>query len=189
MRARDKETGCIDSNHQNYISATEEGRMIKVPVHGTSASDAWTQTRFGQPRVGMSAELSRHTSTRDVEMFTAMTRDDNPRLYDTAATACTKSRGLIVQEGITSGLLNAVVAEALPGPGSVFVGVEWRFLRAVRVGEEITARVEISAVRDDKPMCTLDTTVRDSQGKICLSGIAVTYTMPLPRAQPSERNK
>jgi acyl dehydratase len=163
--------------------------MTKAGIHGPGASDAWTKTRFGQPRVGMAAELSRRTSLRDVEMFTAMTGDRNPLHYDTAAMAGTESGGLIVQGGITSGLLSAVVTEALPGPGSVFLGVEWQFLRSVRVGEEITARVEISAVRDDKPICTLNTTVRDSQGKICLSGIAVTYTMPLLRACPLEANQ
>jgi acyl dehydratase len=77
-------------------------------------------------------------------------------------------------------LLNAVVAEDLPGPGSVFLGVEWRFARAVRVGETITARVEVMAVRDDKPICTLATTVLNSAGEVCLSGAAVTYTMALP---------
>ncbi|MGE0226160.1 MAG: MaoC/PaaZ C-terminal domain-containing protein, partial [Acetobacteraceae bacterium] len=85
--------------------------------------------------------------------------------------------GLIVQGGVTSGLLNAVVAERLPGPGSVFLGVEWRFVRAVRVGETITARVEVTAVRDDKPICTLATTVVNGDGEVCLSGSAVTYTV------------
>ena len=51
--------------------------------------------------------------------------------------------GLIVQGGVTSGLLNAIVAEDLPGPGSVFLSVEWRFVKAVKVGERITGRVEV----------------------------------------------
>jgi len=72
-----------------------------------------------------------------------------------------------------------VVAEDLPGPGTVFLGVEWRFLKAVAVGEEITASVEVVTVRDDKPICTLATTVRNAGGEVCLSGSAVTYTVPL----------
>ena len=78
-----------------------------------------------------------------------------------------------------SGLLNAVVAADLPGPGTVFLGVEWRFVKAVRVGEEITARVEVTAVREDKPICTLATTVRNADGEACLTGTAVTWTAPL----------
>ena len=83
--------------------------------------------------------------------------------------------------GVTSGLLNAVVAEDLPGPGTVFLGVEWRFTKAVLVGEEITARVEVTAVRGDKPICTLETSVRNADGELCLTGKATTYTVPLLR--------
>jgi acyl dehydratase len=61
----------------------------------------------------------------------------------------------------------------------VFLGVEWRFLKAVVVGEEITGRVEVTAVRGDKPICTLATTVCNARGEVCLSGTAVTYTVPL----------
>jgi acyl dehydratase len=57
--------------------------------------------------------------------------------------------------------------------------VEWRFVKAVLVGEEITARVEVITVRDDKPICTLATTVRNTRGEVCLSGSAITYTVPL----------
>ena len=86
---------------------------------------------------------------------------------------------LIVQGGVTSGILNALVAEDLPGPGTVFLGVEWKFLKAVGVDEEITGRVEVKTVRNDKPICTLETSVRDADGDVCLSGTATTYTMPL----------
>ena len=112
-------------------------------------------------------------------MFSEMTGDRNPLHYDAALAARSPFGGLIVQGGVTSGLLNAMVAEDLPGPGIVFLGVEWRFLKAVTVGEEITARVEVVTVRDDKPICTLATTVRNARGEVCLSGSATTYTVPL----------
>ncbi len=89
--------------------------------------------------------------------------------------------GLIVQGGVTSGLLNAIVAEDLPGPGSVFLGVEWRFVKAVKVGDLITGRVEVTNVRGDKPICTITTSVRNERGEDCLVGTAVTYTVPLRR--------
>ncbi|WP_019014084.1 hypothetical protein [Elioraea tepidiphila] len=59
------------------------------------------------------------------------------------------------------------------------LGVEWRFVKAVLVGETITARVEITGVRDDTPICTLATTVRNGKGEVCLTGTAVTHTVPL----------
>jgi acyl dehydratase len=57
--------------------------------------------------------------------------------------------------------------------------VEWRFVKAVLVGEAITARVEVVTVRDDKPICTIATIVRNARAEVCLSGSAVTYTVPL----------
>ena len=87
--------------------------------------------------------------------------------------------GLIVQGGVTTGLLNAVVAEDLPGPGTVFLETHWNFVKAVAVGESITATVTIVEVRDDKPICKLETTVRNDNGEACVVGTATTYTMPL----------
>lgn len=143
------------------------------------AVTTWARTIKGRPVIGGFAERSRRTGMADVAMFTEMTGDRNPLHYDAALAAGSPFGGLIVQGGVTSGLLNAVVAEDLPGPGSVFLGVEWRFVKAVHVGEEITARVEVVTVRDDKPICTMATTVRNARGEVCLSGSAVTYTVPL----------
>jgi acyl dehydratase len=112
-------------------------------------------------------------------MFSEMTGDLNPLHYDAQLAARTPFKRLIVQGGVTSGLLNAIVAEDLPGPGSVFLSVEWRFVKAVSVGDRIVGRVEVVSVRDDKPICSLATTVRDSAGEVCLTGTAVTYTVPL----------
>ncbi|MFL5281227.1 MAG: MaoC family dehydratase [Rhodopila sp.] len=141
----------------------------------------WEQTLAGRPKAGSMAERRRQTSLRDVEMFAAMTGDRNPLHFDPDLAAQSPFGGLIVQGGVTSGLLNAIVAEDLPGPGSVFLGVEWRFLKAVGIGEDIIGCVEVTSVRDDKPICTLTTTVRNAAGEICLSGTAVTYTVPLRR--------
>jgi acyl dehydratase len=136
----------------------------------------------GRPELGSIVERRRRTSMRDVEMFSTMTGDMNPLHYDQALAAASPFGKLIVQGGVTSGLLNAVVAEDLPGPGTVFLQVEWRFVKAVGVGEEIIGRVEVTSVRDDKPICTLRTEVRNAHGELCLSGSAMTYTVPLRKA-------
>lgn len=147
-----------------------------------SSASPWSRTIAGRPMPGRTAQRTRQTGMRDVELFTAMTGDRNPLHYDAALAARTPFGGLIVQGGVTSGLLNAIVAEDLPGPGSVFLGVEWKFVRAVRVGDRITGEVEIVTVRDDKPICTLRTEIRNEQGEVCLTGTAVTYTVPLVEA-------
>jgi acyl dehydratase len=139
----------------------------------------WTQTFAGQPVLGSRAERSRKTTMRDVEMFTELTGDRNPIHYDVELAEKSPFGGLIVQGGVTTGLLNAVVAEDLPGPGTVFLETNWRFVKAVRVGETITASVKVEHVRDDKPICRLETIVRNADGETCVVGTATTYTMPL----------
>ena len=139
----------------------------------------WIRTLAGQPQPGVTAERSRTTSMQDVEMFTAMTGDENPIHYDKALAEATPFGGLIVQGGVTTGLFNAVVAQDLPGPGTVFLETNWKFLKAVKVVDTITASVSVEDVRDDKPICKLKTVIRDSKGDECVAGTATTYTMPL----------
>ncbi len=141
--------------------------------------DPWSLTIAGRPEIGQRATRRRRTSMQDVERVAEMTGDRNPLHFDAALAARSPFGGLIVQGGVTSGLLNAVVAEDLPGPGTVFLGTEWRFLKAVRVGESIEAEVEVTARRDDKPICTLRTIVRNEAGEECLVGTATTWTAPL----------
>ena len=119
---------------------------------------------------------------RDIELFTELTGDRNPLHYDEAAAARSRFGGLIVQGGVTSGLLNAVVAEDVPGPGSVFLHVDWGFRAPVRPGDEITAEVEVIEVREDKPLTTLRTTVVDQNGTIVLDGTALVWTEPIEGA-------
>src|SRR5438045_7917471 len=102
--------------------------------------------------VGQTARRSRKVTARDIELFTEITGDRNPLHYDEAAATASRFGGIIVQGGITSGLLNALVAEDLPGPGSVFLHVDWNFRAAVRPGDEITADVEVSEARRDQPI-------------------------------------
>ena len=139
----------------------------------------WEATIRGMPRVGDVAERSRTTTLRDIAAFTEMTGDRNPLHYDRALAEKSVMGRLIVQGGVTSGILNALVAEDLPGPGTVFLGCEWKFLKAVGVDETITGRVEVVSLREDKPICTLRTTVRNAEGDICLDGTATTFTVPL----------
>ncbi len=147
-----------------------------------SNESVWTRTLAGRPMLGRRAERSRMTTMRDVEMFTDMTGDKNPIHYDVELAAASPFGGLVVQGGVTTGLLNAVVAEDLPGPGTVFLETNWRFVRAVKVGETITASVKVDHVRDDKPICRLETVVRNASGEACVIGNATTYTMPLTRS-------
>jgi acyl dehydratase len=145
----------------------------------TGTKDGWANVTKGKPQVGQSAKRSRTTSIADIHAFTEMTGDRNPVHYDEALAKKTPFGKLIVQGGVTTGILNAVVAEDLPGPGTVFLNTNLNFKKAVGINEVITGTVEVLTVRSDKPICTLKVTVVDSEGAVCVEGEATTYTMPL----------
>jgi len=131
------------------------------------------------PAVGQVAERSRTVAARDIGLFTEISGDRNPLHYDDAAARASRFGEIVVQGGVTSAILNAVVAEDLPGPGSVFLEVHWRFKAPVRPGDSITGRVEVKEVREDKPITKLDTRVTRGDGTVVLEGDAVCYTMKL----------
>jgi acyl dehydratase len=128
--------------------------------------------------VGRTARRTRTVTARDIELFTEMTGDRNPLHYDEVLAGASRFGGLIVQGGVTSGLLNAVVAEDLPGPGSVFLHVDWSFRAPVRPGDTITAEVEVLEQRRDKPITRLRTTVTNEDGEVVLDGTALVYRDP-----------
>ena len=133
----------------------------------------------GAPAVGQRAERSRVVGDRDIELFTAISGDRNPLHYDADRVSRTRFAGIVVQGGITSAILNAVVAEALPGPGTVFLNVNWSFKAPVRPGETITGQVEVTRVRADKQITELVTRVVRGDGTVVLEGTAVCYTFAL----------
>jgi acyl dehydratase len=135
----------------------------------------------GAPRVGDRAERSRRVTSDDIIRFTEISGDRNPLHYDESVAAASPFGELIVQGGVTSALLNAVVAEDLPGPGTVFLHVEWDFRSPVRPGDVITGIVEVTGVREDKPVTNLATRVVRDDGTVALEGSAVCFTVPLSR--------
>ncbi len=133
----------------------------------------------GRPSVGDTAELSRQVTREDIVRFTEISGDRNPLHYDEEAAAASRFGEIVVQGGVTSAILNAVVAEKLPGPGTVFLNVTWDFKAPVRPGDTITGRVEVTAAREDKPITELRTSVVRDDGTVVLEGTAVTWTMAL----------
>ncbi len=141
-----------------------------------ATNDAWPN---GMPEVGQTARRSRKVTARDIEFFTEISGDRNPLHYDEKVAQATRFGGIVVQGGVTSAILNAVVAEDLPGPGTVFLQVNWNFKAPVRPGDTINGKVEVTGVRADKPIAQLKTQVVLDDGTIVLDGDAVCYTMPV----------
>jgi acyl dehydratase len=127
------------------------------------------------PTVGATARRTRTVEARDIELFTEMTGDRNPLHYHEDAAKASRFGGIIVQGGVTSGLLNAVVAEDLPGPGTVFLRVSWDFKAPVRPGDVLTAEVEVLEVHATKPVAKLRTTITNQDSVVVLDGDAHVY--------------
>jgi len=136
----------------------------------------------GAPEVGQRASLSRLVEPADIVRFTEISGDRNPLHYDAEAASRTRLGGIVVQGGVTTAILNAVVAEKLPGPGTVFLETHWRFLAPTRPGDTISGEVEVTGVRDDKPITTLATRVVRDDGIVAIEGTAVCWTMDLAPA-------
>jgi acyl dehydratase len=131
------------------------------------------------PRVGETARRTRRVRTEDIQLFTELTGDRNPLHYDEEAARRSRFGTIVVQGGVTTGLLNALVAEDLPGPGSVFLHVDWSFTAPVKPGDEITAEVEVLEAREDKPITKLRTTIVNQEGTIVVDGTALVWTEPI----------
>lgn len=133
-------------------------------------------------QVGDVARRTRQVTARDIEVFTELSGDRNPLHYDEELAARSRFGGIVVQGGVTSGLLNALVAEQLPGPGSVFLKVDWSFKAPVRPGDVITAEARVVSAREDKPVTTLATSITNQDGVVVLDGSAVVWRDPVVAA-------
>lgn len=153
-----------------------------MTASSTNAGSAAPGRTNVMPTVGTVARRSRTVSRRDIELFTEMTGDRNPLHYDEAVAKASRFGEIVVQGGVTSAILNALVAEDLPGPGTVFLHVDWSFKAPVRPGDTITGLAEVLEVRDDKPITKLRTQVVRQDGTVVLEGEALCYTMPITRA-------
>jgi acyl dehydratase len=125
---------------------------------------------------GQKATRTATLTAEHVRLYSQITGDYNPLHTDPEFAAGTRFGKLIVQGGLTSGLLNAIVATDLPGPGTVFLETHWRFLNPVFIGDTITAEVEILEVHKTKPVSRLGMKIVRAEGVVVLEGDAWCYT-------------
>ena len=139
---------------------------------------ALTSWPRGVPAVGQQAERPRFIKPDYIALFTEISGDRNPVHYDEEVAKALPFGEIIVQGRVTSAILNAVVAEDLPGPGTVFLQLDLSFKAPVRPGDTITGSVEILEVRIDKPITKVAVVVRRNDGVIALEGTAICFTAP-----------
>jgi acyl dehydratase len=112
-----------------------------------------------------------------VAAYAELTGDYNPLHFDAEFTAKTRFGRLVAQGGLTTGLLHALVAMDMPGPGTVFLSQNWKFTAPVYIGDTITAEATVVEVHATKPVSRLAITVRRQDGAVVLEGETWCYRM------------
>ncbi len=126
--------------------------------------------------VGQMARRGLTLTPEHVATYAKLTGDYNPLHFDPEFVARTRFGKLVVQGGLTTGLLHALVAMDLPGPGTVFLSQNWKFTAPVYIGDTITAEARVVSVHETKPVCQLAIAVTRQTGETVLEGEAWCYT-------------
>lgn len=125
--------------------------------------------------VGQTASRTMQVTPETVRTYASLTGDYNPLHFDETFVAGTSFGRLVAHGGITTGILHALVAEDMPGPGTVFLSQNWTFIAPVFAEDTITARAEVLSVHETKPVCSLRIEVTRSDGEVVLEGEAWCY--------------
>lgn len=121
---------------------------------------------------GDSAEITKTIGEADIVAFAEVTGDHNPVHLDESFAQKTRFGRRIAHGMLTASLISAVLANKLPGQGSVYLGQTLQFVAPVFPGDEVTARVTVTTVRDDKPIVKLETICVNQRGETVIRGEA-----------------
>ena len=127
---------------------------------------------FSELYVGQKASVQKTFTDADLRAFAEVSLDTNPIHLDEEYAKTTIFGRRIVHGILTSGLISAVLANKLPGPGTIYLGQELKFTAPVFLGDTITAECEIAEIREDKHIVKLNTTCYNQDGKVVISGMA-----------------
>jgi 3-hydroxybutyryl-CoA dehydratase len=128
---------------------------------------------FEDLAIGQTAEFSKTVTETDVVLYAGITGDLNPAHIDQVAAEKGRFGGRIAHGMLTAGFISAVLAMKLPGPGTIYLSQSLRFLRPVRIGDTVTARVEILEILAGKRRVRLATSCSNQQAELVLDGEAL----------------
>ncbi|HEX2439338.1 MAG TPA: MaoC family dehydratase [Methylomirabilota bacterium] len=128
-------------------------------------------------KVGQRARRTQTVTAREVELYAQITGDRNPLHFDEGFAKRTRFGRLVAQGGIAAGMLNALVAMDMPGPGTVFLSQTLTYKAPTYLGDTLTAEIEVLSLKPDKPVAQLKATITNQQGTVLLEGECWTYTM------------
>ena len=137
------------------------------------AADRVIENRtFDEIAVGESASLSRTVTQQDIELFAVVSGDVNPAHMDPAYAETDMFHKIIAQGMLEAGLISAVLGTRLPGPGTIYLGQDLRFLHPVSIGDQITATLTVTAKHPEKGNVVLDCRCTNQNGELVISGTA-----------------
>ena len=122
--------------------------------------------------VGDSAEITKTIEQADIHAFADITGDHNPVHVDEEFAKTTRFGRTIAHGMLSASLISAVLANKLPGEGSVYLGQTLQFVAPVFPGDQITARVTVKEVREGKPIVKLETICINQRGEVVIRGEA-----------------
>lgn len=125
--------------------------------------------------IGDKASITHVVTQEDIMGLAKITGDNNPLHLDEEYASKTRFERPIAHGILSAGLISAVLGTKLPGPGTIYISQNCKFLAPVYVGDSITAYAEVIDKKNDKPIYTLKTTVANQEGVEIISGEAVVY--------------
>lgn len=123
--------------------------------------------------VGMTAEMAKTVTETDVVLYAGITGDFNPAHLNEVEAAKSRFGGRIAHGMLSAGFISAVLAMKLPGPGTIYLSQSLRFTRPVKIGDTVTARVEVAELFPEKRRARLATTCVNQAGETVIEGEAV----------------
>ena len=135
--------------------------------------------RYSEIRIGEYAEVVHRVTENDIKSFGKLSGDYNPLHFDETWAKKTMFGGRIAHGILTAAFISTAIGMSLPGPGTVYIGQQMRFLKPVRIGDTVTARVEVIQKNDDKERLTLKTTCKNQDGVVVLDGEATVGIMKI----------
>lgn len=130
-------------------------------------------------KVGDSAQITNKITEEVINDFARATGDFNPIHLDQAYAEKTFFKGRVAHGALSVGYISSVLGNLLPGPGSIYLSQEVKFLAPVRIGDTITAKVEIIDLIPDRNRVKFKTTCTNQEGKVIADGIA--WAMPMKK--------
>ena len=123
-------------------------------------------------KIGDSASTAKTISEADVYLFAGITGDHNPAHINEEASKKTAFGGRIAHGILSAGLISAVLAMKLPGPGTIYLGQELKFTKPVRFGDTVTATATVSEIVAEKNIVKLETVCTNQKGEVVVKGMA-----------------